>query len=88
MEFNEELGMKTYDEIVDSTLQGLIDKNVGITAVNDGSVIRSLVEVLAEEEDTTNYFVEYVYRVMNINNCRGEELDRAAVMFGMTKNTE
>ena len=72
MEFNEELGMKTYDEIVDSTLQGLIDKNVGITAVNDGSVIRSLVEVLAEEEDTTNYFVEYVYRVMNINNCRGE----------------
>ena len=45
MEFNEELGMKTYDEIVDSTLQGLIDKNVGITAVNDGSVIRSLVEV-------------------------------------------
>ena len=54
MEFNEELGMKTYDEIVDSTLQGLIDKNVGITAVNDGSVIRSLVEVLAEEEDTTN----------------------------------
>ena len=85
MEFNEELGMKTYDEIVDSTLQGLIDKNVGITAVNDGSVIRSLVEVLAEEEDTTNYFVEYVYRVMNINNCRGEELDRAAVMFGMTR---
>ena len=85
MEFNEELGMKTYDEIVDSTLQGLIDKNVGITAVNDGSVIRSLVEVLAEEEDTTNYFVEYVYRVMNINNCRGEDLDRAAVIFGMTR---
>lgn len=85
MEFNEELGMKTYDEIVDSTLQGLIDKNVGITAVNDGSIIRSLVEVLAEEEDTTNYFVEYVYRVMNINNCRGEDLDRAAVIFGMTR---
>jgi uncharacterized phage protein gp47/JayE len=85
MEFNEELGMKTYDEIVDSTLQGLIDKNVGITAANDGSVIRSLVEVLAEEEDTTNYFIEYVYRVMNINNCRGEDLDRAAVIFGMTR---
>ena len=85
MEFNEELGMKTYDEIVDSTLQGLIDKNVGITAVNDGSVIRSLVEVLAEEEDTINYFIEYVYRVMNINNCVGEDLDRAAVIFGMTR---
>lgn len=85
MEFNEELGMKTYDEIVDSTLQGLIDKNVGITAANNGSVIRSLIEVLAEEEDTTNYFVEYVYRVMNINNCRGEDLDRAAVIFGMTR---
>lgn len=85
MEFNEELGMKTYDEIVDSTLQGLIDKNVGITAANDGSVIRSLVEVLAEEEDTINYFVEYVYRIMNINNCIGEDLDRAAVIFGMTR---
>lgn len=85
MEFNEELGMKTYDEIVDSTLQGLIDKNAGITAANDGSVIRSLIEVLAEEEDTTNYFIEYVYRVMNINNCRGEDLDRAAVIFGMTR---
>ena len=77
MEFNEELGMKTYDEIVDSTLQGLIDKNVGITAANDGSVIRSLVEVLAEEEDTTNYFIEYVYRVMNTTPKKGGRMSKS-----------
>lgn len=85
MEFNEELGLKTYDETVDSTLQGLVDKNVGITATNNGSVVRSLVEVLAEEEDTLNYYIDYVYKVMNIDNCVGEDLDRAAVIFGMTR---
>lgn len=84
-DFDEDLGIKDYDTIVDDTLQGLVDKNVGITAVNDGSVVRSLVEVLAEEEDTLNYYIQYVYNIMNIDNCYDEDLDRAAVIFGITR---
>lgn len=84
-EYGETLGTKTFDEIVEYTLQSIVDKDVGLTNTNPGSVLRTLIEVLSENEDTLNYYIEFVYKCLNIDNCIGEELDRAAKIFGLTR---
>lgn len=84
-EYGETLGTKTFDEIVEYTLQSIVDKEVGLTNTNPGSVLRTLIEVLSENEDTCNYYIELVYKCLNIDNCVGDELDRAARIFGLTR---
>lgn len=86
-EFQKELGTKSFDEIVEYTLQSIIQKDIGLSNVNEGSVLRTIVEVLAENEDTMNYYIELIYRLMNINNCTGEDIDRLAKIFGMVRET-
>lgn len=86
-EFEKELGTMSFDDIVDYTLQGIIQKNIGISNVNPGSVLRTLVEVFAESEDIANYYTEYVYRCMDIDNCVGEDLDRSVKILGLTRET-
>lgn len=94
VQFTDTLGTKSFDQIVDDTLQAIVDKDVGITNVYDGSVIRSLVEALAENDDEINYWLEFIYGAMNIDTLVSEEegqinteLDRAAVIFGLTRNS-
>ena len=70
-EYGETLGTRTFDEIVEYTLQSIVDKNVGLTNTNPGSVLRTLIEVLSENEDTQNYYIELVYKCLNIDNCIG-----------------
>ena len=84
-EYGETLGTRTFDEIVEYTLQSIVNKEVGLTNTNPGSVLRTLIEVLSENEDTCNYYIELVYKCLNIDNCVGEELDRAAKIFGLTR---
>ena len=86
-EFEKELGTQSFDGIVDSTLEAIIQRNVGLSNVNPGSVIRTLIEAMAENEDTANYYMEFIYRIMDINNCEGEELDRAVKILGLTRQT-
>lgn len=86
-EFENELGTMRFDDIVEYTLQSIIQKNVGISNINPGSVVRTLVEVFAENEDTANYYIEYVYKCMDIDNCVGEDLDRSVKILGMTRET-
>lgn len=85
IEFEKELGTRSFDDIVEYTLQSIVQKNVGLSNVNEGSVLRSLIEVLSENEDTANYYIELVYRCMDIDNCYGEELDRSAKILGLTR---
>ena len=85
-EFEKELGTKGFDDIVSDTLDSIVQKDVGLTNTNPGSVIRTLVEVLAENEDTQNYYLEYVYRCMDIDNCVGEDIDRSVKILGLTRN--
>lgn len=87
VEFEKELGTQSFDDIVEYTLQAIIQKNAGISNVNPGSVMRTLVEVFAESEDIANYYLEYVYRCMDIDNCYGEELDRAVKILGLVRET-
>lgn len=84
-EFEKELGTRSFDDIVDYTLQSIIKKDVGLSNVNSGSVLRSLIEVFAENEDTLNYYIEFVYRCMDIDNCTGEELDKAVKILGLIR---
>lgn len=86
-EFEKELGTMSFDDIVEYTLQSIIQKDVGISNINPGSVLRTLIEVFAENEDTANYYIEYVYRCMDIDNCYGDELDRAVKILGLTRET-
>lgn len=86
VEFEKELGTMSFDDIVDYTLQAIIQRNIGISNVNEGSVLRTLVEVLAESEDIANYYIEYVYRSMDIDNCYGDDLDRSVKVLGLTRD--
>ena len=85
-EFEKELGTMSFDDIVEYTLQSIVQKDAGISNVNPGSVLRTLVEVFAENEDIANYYIEYVYRCMDIDNCIGDDLDRSARILGMTRD--
>lgn len=85
IEFEKELGTMSFDDIVEYTLQSIIQKNAGISNINPGSVLRTLTEVFAENEDRINYYMEYVYRCMNIDNCYGNDLDRAVKVLGLTR---
>lgn len=87
VEFEKELGTMSFDDIVDYTLQSIIQKDAGVSNVNPGSVLRTLVEVFAETEDIANYYIEYVYKCMDIDNCRGEDLDRSVKILGLTRDT-
>lgn len=86
-EFEKELGTQSFDDIVDSTLEAIIQRDVGLSNINPGSVIRTLIEAIAENEDTANYYTEFIYRIMDIDNCEGEELDRAVKILGLIRNT-
>ena len=86
-EFEKELGTKSFDDIVEYTLQSIIKKDVGISNINPGSVLRTLVEVFSENEDVSNYYLEYVYKCMDIDNCYGEDLDRAVKILGLVRET-
>lgn len=87
VEFEKELGTMSFDDIVDYNLQAIIKKDIGISNVNQGSVLRTLVEVFAESEDIANYYVEYVYKCMDIDNCYGEDLDRSVKILGLVRET-
>lgn len=84
-EFEEELGTKSFDDIVADTLQALEDADNDLTNIEPGSVIRTLVEALAENEDTSNYYIEYIYNCLNIENCTGDDLDRAAKILSLVR---
>lgn len=84
-EFEEELGTKSFDDIVADTLKALEDADNDLTNIEPGSVIRTLVEALAENEDTSNYYMEYIYNSMNIENCTGDDLDRAAKILNLVR---
>ena len=86
-EFTKELGTMSFDDIVNYTLQAIIQKDAGISNINPGSVVRTLVEAFSESEDIANYYLEYVYNCMNIDQCHGEDLDRAVKILGLVRDT-
>lgn len=87
VEFEKELGTMSFDDTVNYMLQAIIQKDAGISNINPGSVLRTIVEAFAESEDIANYYIEYVYRCMNIDNCYGDDLDRSVTILGLVRET-
>lgn len=82
----ETLGIKDFDTMVNDVLDTIIDSDVGITDVSVGSVTRTLVEAILNEVDMSNYYAQYVYGAMSIDNATGDDLDNLVSLFNITRN--
>ena len=85
MSASDNLGIKTFDQLVADTLQTITDANVGITNTSPGSVVRTLVEAILDSVDATNYYASYIYDAMSINDATGNDLDRLVLILGITR---
>lgn len=82
----DKLGIKEFDQIVADALQRIVDANVGITNTNAGTVIRTIIEAMADNDDMSNYYVAYVYSALGIDDAEGEDLDRLVSILGVTRD--
>lgn len=80
------LEIKDFDQMVNDTLQEIVDSGIGITNINVGSVIRTITEAILSNVDETNYYLEYVYNAMSIDTATGNDLDRLVALFGIIRN--
>lgn len=86
LSLSERLGIKDFDVMVADTLQEIVNSDVGITNTMPGSVIRTIVEAILDNIGASNYYTEYVYNAMGIDNATGEDLDRLISILGVTRN--
>ena len=80
------LDIKDFDQLVSDTLDDIVDSGVGITNTTAGSVVRTLVEAILDNVDTTNYYANYIYDAMGIDNATGDDLDRLVLILGVTRH--
>lgn len=80
------LEIKDFDQMVNDTLQEIVDSGIGITNIGVGSVIRTITEAILSNVDETNYYLEYVYNSMSIDTATGSDLDRLVALFGIIRN--
>lgn len=82
----QKLGMKDFDTMVDMVLKIIVNANVGITNTSPGSVVRTLVESLVQNDASSNYFIERVYDAINIDTARGSDLDALVAILGVVRD--
>lgn len=80
------LDIKDFDELVSDTLDAIVESGVGITNVTAGSVVRTIVEAILDNVDTTNYYANYIYESMGIDDATGDDLDRLVLILGVTRH--
>lgn len=80
------LGIKDFEALVTDTLQSIVDADVGITNINNGSVVRTIVESILDNVDMTNYYAQYIYSAMCIDTSTGNNLDRLVSVLGIVRN--
>ena len=80
-----ELVVREFETMVDDTLQRIVSANIGITNINRGSVIRTIIESLLAEIDIQNYSVDQIYKAMNIDTAIGEDLENIVAILGVTR---
>ena len=85
MDLHDKLGIKDFGTMVSDTLQNIVDSGVGITNTIAGSVIRTIIEAILDNVDTTNYYAGYIYDAMGIDNATGEDLDRLISILGIVR---
>lgn len=80
------LEIKDFDQMVNDTLQDIVNSGIGITNIGVGSVIRTITEAILSNVDEVNYYLEYVYNSMGIDTATGNDLDRLVALFGIIRN--
>lgn len=85
MSLYEKLGIKSFEEMTDDTLQAIVDSKVGITNTAVGSVVRTIIEAILENVDVSNYYAAYVYDALSIDTATGDDLDGLISIFGITR---
>jgi uncharacterized phage protein gp47/JayE len=79
------LGMKEFDQMIADTLQAIVNSGTGITNTSAGTVIRTLVESILDNNDMSNYYISYVYGALGIDDAEGEDLDRLISILGLAR---
>ena len=79
------INIRDFDVMVNDTLQRIVDAGVGITNINVGSVIRTIVESIIAEIDINYYQINQIYNALNIDNAVGADLDSLVSILGVVR---
>jgi uncharacterized phage protein gp47/JayE len=81
------LGIKEFDQMVADALQYIVNAKVGITNTNAGTVVRTLIEAIADNDDMSNYYTAYVYSALGLDEATGNDIDRLISILGITRDS-
>jgi len=79
---------RDYPEVVDAMLSRLRDADGGLGALSDtteGSVVRTLVEVFAQELSVAYAQLEHVYNLGYLDTAHGDALDMVVALLGVKR---
>lgn len=82
-----EFAVREFENMVEDTLQRIVDADIGITNIYAGSVIRTIIEAILAEVDIQNYSIDQIYKAMNIDTATGDDLDAIVAILGVTRRT-
>lgn len=78
--------LREFEDMVDDTLQRIVDDDVGITNTSIGSVVRTLVEAIISEIDVAQYTVYQAYISKTIDKAEGEDLEDVVSILSIFRN--
>lgn len=79
------LELREFDDMVDDTLQRIVDDDVGITNTSIGSVVRSVVEAIMSEVDIAQFTVYQAYLSKTIDDAEGDDLDDVVSILSVVR---
>lgn len=79
------LEIREFEDMVEDTLQRIIDDGVGITNISIGSVTRSIVESILSEVDIVQFTVYEAYLSKTIDGAEGEDLEDVVSILSVVR---
>lgn len=76
---------RNFDTILTDLMYNLRNKNSRLTDMNPGSIIRTILEVMAIAFDESYYFAEQIRSIVSITTATGEYLDLGVAERGLTR---
>lgn len=77
---------RTHDEIVSAIISKVQEKNIGITNFSEGSVIRAIIDVFADEIQNTEEYINALNNCLTIFGMGDEELNGVGAMLGIERD--
>lgn len=76
---------RTRDDIVVDIIGKLRARNIGLTNFSTGSVVRAIVDLVADEVEDLNGYVVDLYNGLDLNNRTGADLDIIGEAIGVSR---